>query len=121
MFISARDQARFGLFTLRRGYWDERQLLAEEWFDHAMTPGPANGAYGFMNYFLNVPDGEGEKRYPSAPAESWAHLGNGTNMVYCDPVNDLIVVARWISGRDIDGLLSLVIDSIEDTATSGSP
>jgi len=121
MFLSARDQARFGLFTLRQGKWGDRQLLSEEWFKHAMTPGPANGTYGFMNFFLNVPNEEGEKQYPSAPEEAWAHLGNGTNMVYCDPVNDLIVVARWISGRDIDPLLSLIIGAIEDTATSNSP
>ena len=114
MFINARDQARFGLFTLRRGNWGGEQLLMDEWFDLATTPGPANGTYGFMNYFLNLPDAEGNKRYPSAPEQAWAHIGNGTNMVYCDPVNDLIVVARWISGRDIDPLLSLIIDSIED-------
>ncbi len=116
MFISARDQARFGLFTLRRGKWGDQQLLADEWFDMATAPGPASGTYGFMNYFLNLPNDDGDKRYPSAPGEAWAHIGNGTNMVYCDPVNDLVVVARWISGRDIDGLLSLVIDSIEDAA-----
>ncbi len=119
MFINARDQARFGLFTLRRGNWGGEQLLMDAWFDPSTTPGPANGTYGFMNYFLNVPDGEGNKRYPSAPEAAWAHLGNGTNMVYCDPVNDLVVVARWISGGDIDALLSLIIDSIEEVADAG--
>ena len=114
MFISARDQARLGLFTLRKGKWGEQQLLAEEWFDIATTPGPANGAYGFMNYFLNLPNAEGNKRYPSAPNSAYAHIGNGTNMVYVDPENDLVVVARWIPGRDIDELLRLVIESIED-------
>jgi CubicO group peptidase (beta-lactamase class C family) len=114
MFISARDQARLGLFTLRKGKWGEQQLLAEEWFDMATTPGPANGAYGFMNYFLNLPNAEGNKRYPSAPNSAYAHIGNGTNMVYVDPENDLVVVARWIPGRDIDELLRLVIESIEE-------
>ncbi|MEN8375089.1 MAG: serine hydrolase [Gemmatimonadota bacterium] len=113
MFISARDQARFGLFTLRRGRWGERQLLAEEWFDMAATPGPANASYGFMNYFLNRPGEEGQRRYPSAPEASIAHLGNGTNLVYVDPDNDLVVVARWIPPRDIDGLLALVVGAIE--------
>lgn len=120
MFISARDQARFGLFTLRRGTWGDRQLLSEEWFDLATTPGPANGSYGHMNFMLNVADEEGNKRYPSAPAEAWAHLGNGTNMIYCDPVNDIVVVARWIPGGAIDGLLDLVIGSIDDTAAASS-
>ena len=67
-----------------------------------------------MNFFLNLPDAEGAKRYPSAPDAAWAHLGNGTNMVYCDPVNDLVVVARWIDGRDIDELLRLILTSIEN-------
>jgi CubicO group peptidase (beta-lactamase class C family) len=115
MFISARDQARFGLLTMYDGEWDGEQLLASEWFDWARTPGPANGSYGFMNFMLNVPDAEGRKRYPSAPETAWAHLGNGTNMIYCDPENDLVVVARWISGQAIDPLLKLIIDSIQAT------
>ncbi|MDT8369486.1 MAG: serine hydrolase [Longimicrobiales bacterium] len=116
LFISARDQARFGLFTLRRGTWAGEELLPEAWFDMATTPGTAQGGgeYGFMNYFLNVPNPRGRKRYPSAPAESWAHLGNGTNMVYVDPVHDLVVVARWIPGGAIDPLLEMIIESIRE-------
>jgi len=112
MFISARDQARFGLFTLRRGRWGDRQLLPQEWFDMATAAGPANGAYGFMNYFLNLPDGDGEKRWPSAPASAYGHLGNGTNVVYVDPENGLVVVARWIPPGDIDGLLALAVGAV---------
>jgi CubicO group peptidase (beta-lactamase class C family) len=114
MFISARDQARFGLFTLRRGRWGDARILDEAWFEMALTPTPAQPTYGFMNYFLNRPDEDGEKRYPSAPDEAWAHLGNGTNMVYVDPVHDLVVVARWIPGRAIDELLGRIIASIEE-------
>ncbi|MDH3734703.1 MAG: serine hydrolase [Gemmatimonadota bacterium] len=112
MFISARDQARFGLFTLHSGNWNGEQLLAEEWFGWSRTPGPANGSYGFMNFMLNLPNADGQKRYPSAPDSAWAHLGNGTNMIYCDPENNLVVVARWISGREIDPLLKLIIESV---------
>jgi CubicO group peptidase (beta-lactamase class C family) len=119
MFIHARDQARLGLFTLNKGRWGDRQLLNEEWFDMSATPSEANSGYGFMNYFLNVPNEEGQKRYPSAPSTAYAHIGNGTNMVYVDRENDLVVVARWIPGRDIDELLSLIIGSIERAADSG--
>ena len=113
MYIAARDQARFGLFTLRRGRWGERQLLAEEWFDMATTPTEANRGYGFMNYFLNAPVGdEDRKRYPSAPDGAYAHLGAGTNMVYVDPEHDLVVVARWIQGGAIDDFLRRVLASI---------
>ena len=58
-----------------------------------------------MNYFLNT----GRKALPSAPAEAWYHLGNGTNMVYCDPANDLVIVARWIDTPGMDGLVQRIL------------
>jgi CubicO group peptidase (beta-lactamase class C family) len=117
MYISARDQARFGLLTLRRGNWNGEQLLSDDWFTLALTPGAVNPTYGFMNYFLNRPNEEGRKRYPSAPDNAFAHLGNGTNLVYVDPDNDLVVVARWIDGQAIDPFLAKIIESIETSTT----
>jgi hypothetical protein len=42
-----------------------------------------------------------------------------TNLVYVDEENDLVVVARWIPGGDIDELLGLVIGSIQATEDGG--
>lgn len=112
MYISARDQARFGLFTLRRGRWGDQQLLPEEWFDLATTPTGAQPGYGFMNYFLNVPSQAGEQRIPGAPATAYAHLGAGTNMVYVDPDNDLVVVARWIEGAKMGEFIEKVLTAL---------
>ena len=67
-----------------------------------------------MNFMLNVPDENGQKRYPAAPDSAWAHIGNGTNMIYCDPEYDLVVVARWIAGGAVNELLGLIIGSIEE-------
>lgn len=108
MFLSARDQARLGLLTLNDGKWGNQQIISKEWVELSRTPGPANGGYGYMNYFINA-----EGRYPSAPATSWAHLGSGTNMVYCDPEHNLVIVARWIKGNAIDEFLRRVIASIQ--------
>jgi CubicO group peptidase (beta-lactamase class C family) len=110
MFISARDQARFGLLTLRRGRWNGRQIVSEEWIRRATTPTPAQTDYGFMNYFLNTD----RKRLPSAPASAWVHLGNGTNAIYVDPENDLVVVVRWIQNDALDGVIQRVLASITD-------
>ena len=82
------------LLTLRSGKWGERQILSEEWIRKATTPTPAQPTYGFMNYFLNT----GRRALPSAPEPAFWHLGAGSNIIYVDPVNDLVVVARWISG-----------------------
>lgn len=109
MWISARDQARFGYFTLRRGRWKDRQLLSEEWFDLALTSTEAEPGYGFMNFFLNTKN----ERFPDAPESAYAHLGSGVNMVYVDAEHDLVVVARWIEGDAMSEFIRLVLASIE--------
>jgi CubicO group peptidase (beta-lactamase class C family) len=115
MFISARDQARFGLLTLRRGRWKEQRILSEEWLRRAVTPTPAQKTYGFMNYFLNT-----DRQFlPSAPAEAFTHLGSGTNAIYVDPKNDLVVVARWIERSALDGLIGRVLSAIDGPGSSG--
>jgi CubicO group peptidase (beta-lactamase class C family) len=109
MFISAHDQARFGLFTLRRGQWNGKQLLSEKWVSMALTPTPAQTGYGFMNWFLNT----GKRMLPSAPESSFCHLGAGTNMVCVVPEHDLVIVARWIERDAMDGLVGKVIAAVE--------
>jgi CubicO group peptidase (beta-lactamase class C family) len=110
MFISARDMARFGLLTLRRGRWGDRQILSDEWVRRALTPTPAQTDYGFMNWFLNT----GRKRLPSAPESAFVHLGNGTNAIYVDPEHDLVVVVRWIENDQLDGFVGRVLASVAD-------
>ena len=109
MFISARDQARFGLFTLHRGMWDGNRLLSDEWFDLATTPTVPRPGYGFMNFFLNTD----QRRLPDAPQSAVVHLGSGMNMIYVDAEHDLVIVARWIRGDAISGLVSRVLRAIE--------
>jgi hypothetical protein len=107
MWISAMDMARFGYLTLRKGKWGDRQLLSEEWIRMATTPGP-NQNYGFMNFYLNT----GRRSMPSAPEQAFWHLGAGSNIVYVDPVNDLVVVARWIRNtRAMDGVVAQLTGS----------
>jgi hypothetical protein len=36
--------------------------------------------------------------YPGAPTTAVAFRGNGENIIYVDPDNDLVVVVRWIQG-----------------------
>jgi hypothetical protein len=108
MFISARDQARFGLLTLRHGKWKNRQLLSEAWVEMALTPTPVQPSYGFMNWFLNTD----RKLWPSVPATTFCHLGSGENATCELPDYDLVVVARWIQGSALDAFLGKVVAAI---------
>lgn len=98
MFISARDMARFGLLTARNGKWRDKQILSTEFIRQAKTPTVPQPTYGFMNWHLNTD----RKYYPNAPASAFVHVGNGTNIIYVDPENDLVVVVRWIENGKID-------------------
>ena len=108
MFISARDQARFGYLTLRRGKWKDRQLLSEAWVRMALSPTSVEPTYGVMNWFVNTD----RKFLPSAPASAFAHMGSGTNMVYVDPEHDLVIVARWIERNALDELVKRVLAAV---------
>ncbi|MEZ4902185.1 MAG: serine hydrolase [Spirosomataceae bacterium] len=107
MFINAYDMARFGLLTLHRGNWNGQQLLSEQWVKQATTPTPAQPTYGYMNWFLNT----GQKPLPSAPANVYYHVGNGTNVVYVDPDHELVMVVRWIENSALDGIVKRVLEA----------
>jgi len=105
MFINAYDMARFGLLTLHKGNWNGKQLLSSAWFDEARTPTNAQPTYGYMNYFLNTD----RKYYPNAPANAYAHIGNGTNVIYVDPDHDLVMVVRWIESASMNEMIGMVL------------
>ncbi len=109
MFINAYDMARFGLLTLHRGNWGGRQLISEQWIGQATTPTTAQPTYGYMNFFLN-PD---HQFLPSAPVTAFVHIGNGTNMVYVDPENGLVMVVRWLDNKAMDGVVQRLLASLE--------
>jgi len=110
MFINAYDMARFGLLTLRNGKWGKRQLLSDEFVRQARKPTAVQPTYGFMNWFLNTD----KKLYPNAPASVIVHTGNGVNIVYCDPENDLVVVVRWIENNKINEFLVKLLASLKN-------
>ncbi|MEB2780406.1 serine hydrolase [Algoriphagus sp. C2-6-M1] len=109
MMLSAWDQARFGYLTLRNGNWNGEQLIPASWIEKSRTPTPAQLDYGFMNYFLN----HDLKLAPAAPKTSFMHIGAGTNMIYVDQENDLVIVARWIPNGDKAELVRLVLESLK--------
>ena len=106
LIINSRDMARFGLLTLHKGKWGDKQLLSEAWITMATTPG-VNTGYGFANFFLNT----GRKAIPSAPESAFYHLGNGNNVIYVDPVNDIVIVARWMNNlRAMDAMVKGLLE-----------
>ena len=102
LWINAFDHARYALLMLAGGCWGERRILSEEWIDAALTPCAINPRYGFM-WWLNT----GGELWPSASPSAFAALGAGGNLVFADPLRELVVVARWAG--DANGIVERVI------------
>lgn len=91
--ISTRDEARFGYLFLRRGRWQNKQIVSESWVKQATTRGTVGPDYGYL-WWLNTE----RKAWPDAPADSYAALGAGSNTIYVDPAHDIVIVWRWHNG-----------------------
>ncbi len=54
LWISARDEARFGYLFLRNGRWKDKQLISEQWVKEATTSrGTVGPDYGYL-WWLNT-------------------------------------------------------------------
>lgn len=109
MFINAFDMARFGLLTQRKGVWNGEKIISQQWIQQATTPTIAQPSYGYMNFFLN----KDQKFLPSAPPSAFVHVGNGTNAIYVDSENDLVIVVRWIENAALDGFIKNVLEALK--------
>jgi CubicO group peptidase (beta-lactamase class C family) len=107
LWISARDEARFGLLFLNRGKWHGKQVTSESWVRDAITPSPTNPDYGYL-WWLNARG----TQWPGTPKSSFAAVGHGGNTVWIDPDHDLVVVWRWHKGNGAE-FFRRVVESVE--------
>jgi len=107
LWINSEDLARFGLFVLNRGKWNGRQLVSEKWFRDAVTPSEHGPDYGYL-WWLNTK----QRQWPSAPASSFAALGNGSNTIWIDPDHDIVFVWHWHQGSSMDGMIQRILAAV---------
>ena len=107
LWISTRDEARFGYLFLRRGKWKDKQIISENWIRAATAPTRVAGGYGYL-WWLNT----GQKQYPSLPSTSYAAQGYGSNTIWIDPEHDLVVVWRWHQDRSSDEFFKRILAAI---------
>jgi TonB family protein len=94
LWMNTRDHARFGYLMLRRGEWAGRQIVSPGWIAEATTPSTALGNdYGYL-WYTNTKG----TILSDAPRSSFSAQGDGPNLIWIDPDNDLVVVWRWFDG-----------------------
>jgi CubicO group peptidase (beta-lactamase class C family) len=107
VWASTRDHARFGYLMLRRGRWNDRQIVSEAWISRATTPTDIRPVYGYM-WWLNTD----RKQYPAATPRSFFALGSGGNTIWIDPEDDLVVVTRWLDTAQTNEFMRQVLAAI---------
>ena len=107
LIINTLDHARFGYLILRRGEWDGRRVLQEQWIDRLAEPCPLNSNYGYM-WWLNS---EGNQ-CPAAPHACFFAAGAGGNIIWIDRLNDLVIVCRWMAKDKIGELLGKITRAV---------
>ncbi|MDE2753340.1 MAG: serine hydrolase, partial [Gemmatimonadota bacterium] len=58
----------------------------------------------------------GQRRYPNAPEYTWTHTGAGSNLIYVDPENELVIVCRWIQGGAFTDVVHTVLEAMGEVA-----
>jgi CubicO group peptidase (beta-lactamase class C family) len=108
LWINSQDMARFGLLILNHGKWDGKQIVSEKWLQEAVKPSAHGPDYGYL-WWLNTQ----KKQWPSAPASSFAALGNGSNAIWIDPEHDIVVVWHWYENAAMDGMLQRLMAAVK--------
>ncbi len=95
LFATARDYARFGMFCLADGVWQDERILPEGWMTWATTPTPTdpNAEYGAGFWLNRDPADAGKARvYPRLPADFYYANGHQGQMIGVIPSRRLVVV-----------------------------
>lgn len=92
--LSARDMARFGYLFLRKGRWNETQVVPEAWVDTTTKTSRAIGDFGGHEFYWWIAM-EG-RLYPNVDVGegAFAAHGAGGHRITVIPEHDLVVVHR---------------------------
>lgn len=107
IFINTTDMARFGLLFLRKGKWNNKQLLSEKWIAEAHRPSVPNKEYGYM-WWINS-----TKKWPDVSLNIYYAVGFGGNYIVVDEEHDIVVVTRWMDDSKMGELMKRIIQSID--------
>lgn len=117
---TARDFARLAYLWLRKGRWEDRQLVPEEWLTLATRrfvrdDGTTPANYGYTFWIMDGIEG--------VPADLFMSRGHNMNHGFVIPSLDLVVVRQGNDNRRMDGdepfsdrLIRRIVKAVESGA-----
>lgn len=93
VYTNARDLARFGLFYLNNGVWNDERLISEEWIEFSRTPAPATVGSGsqYGGQWWLVPEARTD-----VPKDAYSTSGNRGQYTVVVPSHNLVIVRRGL-------------------------
>lgn len=107
IWISTLDHARVGLLMSQQGEWQGQQIISRDWIKKCLTPSALKSDYGFL-WWLN----QNGETVPEASGESFFALGDGSNVIWVDPKNDIVAVVRWLRSGCLPGFVQAVLQDL---------
>ncbi len=107
LHINSFDHARFGLLINCSGRWNGHEILPPGWVEELRTPCKIQPGYGYL-WWLNT----NKREWNEADQSSYAAVGAGSNILWIDPKNDIVVITRWISQAAVADFIGLVSNAI---------
>lgn len=115
--MTARDMARFGLLVLKKGQWNGKQIIPNEWLSEitksqiVVPDSYGGGSYGYM-WWVN--DG-GAFASGGIPTDGFSAQGNWSQIILVIPSKNLVIVHRAynrkINGNNLLEIFKLILDA----------
>lgn len=123
--ITAHDMARFGLLMLRKGKWNGKQLIPEDWVEestryHSDASLYGSDGYGYMWWVARDHNKYSHLPGISLPEGTYSARGAGGHYILVIPQYDMVVVHRVdtfednsVSSAEFGKLMKLILDAKE--------
>ncbi|MCK5056792.1 MAG: serine hydrolase [Candidatus Aminicenantes bacterium] len=122
--ITARDMARFGLLMLRKGKWQDKQVIPEEWVDESTgyysdAALYSSDGYGYMWWVAK--DNNNFPHLPNVKLKEGAYSarGSGGHYLLVIPEYDMVIVHRvntdvrgnYVTPGNMGRLIKMILDA----------
>jgi len=119
--MKSRDMAKLGYLVLKKGLWEDKQIVSREWLDESMqhhvrnprTFGSHQVDYGYLWWLLPL-DGSGRDR--GAQADVYTAAGARDQWIFVIPRYDMVVVVTGNTvstfAQPVDFLYSDILNAV---------
>lgn len=124
--ITAHDCARFGLLMLRKGKWNDKQIIPEDWVEestryHSDATLYRSDGYGYMWWVVRKYNKYPHLPFVDLPEGTYSARGAGGHYILVIPEFDLVIVHRvdtYVRGNSVStaefaGLVHRILEAMD--------